>query len=359
MGCAFGDYLSACMNAPVEVRLLGPTWWNTGCTRDEHGGQATTETTWHRKRRTFTITDEAYERLSAQAKDADTNRSRLLEGFIEAQVCLRLDDSDLTLLQSAADGENLDLPAWMRKTALEAMEPAPPAQVFIQLDDSDLTLLREVAEADNLDVSAWVKKAALDAAAPPMVGWSTVEVSTTRPFWWRILPPFIRPGRSKEQGVEPALPEAADGPSAGRARYGQQNVPDARYENLLVQERKTRPGYGNRYSQDAATQPRGESLLPGCAGHFPPAEPGCEQRGRQREHQQNGPVVEDYEEKGFQHGDLPRSQRMFAPRLKDELQGRRRQGFGVRVHAGLYRGGRQHRMSMLAFCTSARGLGRQ
>ena len=161
------------------------------------------ETVRHRKRRTFTISDTAYERLSARCVDADTNRSRFLEELIEAQVCMRLDDSHLTLLQGVADDENLDLSAWMRKTALEAVEPAPPGDVFIQLDDSDLTLLREVAEADNLEVSAWVKKAALDAAAPPMVGWSTVDVSTTRPFWWRILPPFIRPGRSQEQGVEP------------------------------------------------------------------------------------------------------------------------------------------------------------
>ena len=126
-----------------------------------------------------------------------------MEELIEAQVFMRLDDSDLTLLQGAADGENLDLPAWMRKTVLEAMEPAPPGQVFMQLNDSDLTLLREVAEADNLDLSAWVRKAALDAAAPPIVGWSTVEVSSGRPFWWRLLPPFIRPGRSKVRGVEP------------------------------------------------------------------------------------------------------------------------------------------------------------
>ena len=161
------------------------------------------ETTRYRKRRTFTITDESYELLGARAADAGTNRSRFVEELIEAQVFMRLDDSDLTLLQGAAEGQNLDLPAWMRKTALEAMEPAPLGQVFMQLDDSDLTLLREVAEADNLDLSAWVRKAALDAAAPPMVGWSIVEVSSGRPFWWRLLPPFIRPGRSKERGVEP------------------------------------------------------------------------------------------------------------------------------------------------------------
>ena len=161
------------------------------------------ETMRHRKRRTFTITDECYELLGARAEGAGTNRSRFVEELIEAQVFMRLDDSDLTLLQGAADGENLDLPAWMRKTVLEAMEPVPPGQVFMQLDDSDLTLLREVAEADNLDLSAWVRKAVLDAAAPPIVGWSTVEVSSGRPFWWRLLPPFIRPGRSKVRGVEP------------------------------------------------------------------------------------------------------------------------------------------------------------
>ena len=152
------------------------------------------ETTRHRKRRTFTITDEIYELLGARAEGAGTNRSRFVEELIQAQVFMRLDDSDLTLLQGAADGENLDLPAWMRKTVLEAMEPAPPGQVFMQLDDSDLTLLREVAEADNLDtfwalkgagcgtrphLSAWVRKAALDAAAPPIVGWSTVEPEST------------------------------------------------------------------------------------------------------------------------------------------------------------------------------------
>ena len=124
------------------------------------------ETTRHRKRRTFTITDNSYELLGARAEGAGTNRSRFVEELIEAQVCMRLDDSDLTLLQGAADGENLDLPAWMRKTALEAMEPAPPGQVFMQLDDSDLTLLREVAEADNLDLSAWVRESGAGRRGP-------------------------------------------------------------------------------------------------------------------------------------------------------------------------------------------------
>ena len=110
----------------------------------------------------------------------------------------------------------------------------------------------------------------------------------------------------------------------------------------MESERKAEPGYGNRYSQDAATQPRGEPLLPGDAGHLPPAEPGCEQRGCQQKER----VVEDHEEKGIQHGDFLHSQRMFAPGLKgvvydtsvaharphDELQGRRRQGLGVREH---------------------------
>ena len=96
------------------------------------------ETTRYRKRRTFTITDESYELLGARAADAGTSRSRFVEELIEAQVFMRLDDSDLTLLQGAAEGQNLDLPAWMRKTALEAMEPAPPGQVFMQLDDSGL-----------------------------------------------------------------------------------------------------------------------------------------------------------------------------------------------------------------------------
>ena len=124
------------------------------------------ETTRYRKRRTFTITDESYELLGARAADAGTNRSRFVEELIEAQVFMRLDDSDLTLLQGAAEGENLDLPAWMRKTALEAMEPAPPGQVFMQLDDSDLTLLREVAEADNLDLSAWGQKSGAGRRGP-------------------------------------------------------------------------------------------------------------------------------------------------------------------------------------------------
>ena len=201
-----------------------------------------TQPTRQRERRTFTLSDEANELITARAEVLDLNRSRFVEHAVTADVFMHLADSDLTLLQEAADDDSLELSAWIRKTALEAVAEPPVGQVFIhlddsdltllqgvaeadslelnawmrkaaldaaapraegqvfmQFDDSDLTLLREKAEADNLDVPTWVRKAALDAAAPPVLGWPTVELQPVQePLWWRMLPPFLR--RPRQDG---------------------------------------------------------------------------------------------------------------------------------------------------------------
>ena len=155
-----------------------------------------TQPTRHRKRRTFTITDEAYEQLTAKAEAADTNRSRLIEELIDARMVVHLDDSDMTLLQQAAEAETLEPTTWIRKVAIEAATPPPDGQVIVQFDASDTTLLQEAADVDNLDLSAWVRKAALDAAAPPVLSWPTInEPAPREPLWWRMLPAFIRPQR--------------------------------------------------------------------------------------------------------------------------------------------------------------------
>ena len=59
----------------------------------------------HRKRRTFTITDESYDRMTVRADDLGTNRSRLLEEMIDADLCISLEANVLTELLAAADGE--------------------------------------------------------------------------------------------------------------------------------------------------------------------------------------------------------------------------------------------------------------
>ena len=145
--------------------------------------------------RTFTITDESYDRMTARADAAGTNRRRLLEKMIDADLCISLDATVLTDLQVAADGEDLDLPTWSRRTLTEAAAPAPDGQVCVLFDASDLTLLQERAGDDNLAVDARVRKAALDAAAPPVV-WPAIDVAQVRePFWRRVLPSFFRPAR--------------------------------------------------------------------------------------------------------------------------------------------------------------------
>ena len=154
-----------------------------------------TQATRHRKRRTFTITDESYERMTARADALGTNQSRLLEEMIDADLFIPPEADVLTDVRAAADGEDLDLPTWSRRVLAEAVAPAPDGQVFIQFDASDMTLLQERAGDDNLDVDAWVRKAVLDAAAPPVV-WPALDVSPARePIWWRILPSFLRPAR--------------------------------------------------------------------------------------------------------------------------------------------------------------------